>query len=230
VRQGHAVSPVEAVAAVLLASGWRLGQPGGYRPELAIDTTELYTFLGATQTRQWERLIARYGDADVAQRRFARRVAADLQRRGTLNVLHRGVTDWGITIRLVGPGLHVGASAPPGTNRLSVIPHLHYAPSRPSRTLDLVAFVNGIPVATAEVADAPGATARDAAERFGRCDPREPLLRARALVHLAVGPDGILVSTQPATARFVPLTSTSALRGQEFWAPGTWVAATRRLR
>jgi type I restriction enzyme R subunit len=227
VRQGHAVSP-DAVAAAFLASGWRLGQPGGYRAELAVDTAELYTFLGATQPHEWERLIVRYDDADVAQRRFARRVAAELDRRGTLDVLRRGVTDWGITIRLADQGPGAGATRPSGANRLSVIPHLHYAPSRPSRTLDLVVFVNGIPVATAQVADAPGATAADAAERFARCDPREPLLRARALVHLAVGPDGILAATQPDPARFVPLTGGSALPGREFWAPAIWLGATKR--
>ena len=85
-------------------------------------------------------------------------------------------------------------------------------------------------MATAQVADAPGDTARHAAERFGRGDPREPLLRSRALVHLALGPDDVLVSTRPAAGEFVPLSGGSALPGPEFWAPDLWLDAAERLR
>jgi type I restriction enzyme, R subunit len=231
VRQDHAGSSVDIVAGMFLGSGWRLGQPGGYRPELAVDTAELYTFLGATQARRWERLIAGYDDADVAQRRFARRVAAELDRRGTLDVLRRGLADRGVTIRLADPGPRAAAPGAHQANRPSIIPRLHYAPSRPSRALGLVAFLNGIPVAIAEVAGGPGATARHAAERYGHGDPREPLLRGRALVRLALGPDGVLVSTRGDPSGFVPLTDGgSLLPGREFWAPGLWLRAAELLR
>lgn len=225
-----AASAADAVIAVLLSSGRRLGQPGGFRADLALDTTELFTFIGATQPREWERLIARHDDADVAQRRFARRVAAELDDRGAPDVLDRGVADQGIAFRLTGPAHGTESPVPHRANRLSVVQHVHYAPSRPSRSLDLVAFVNGIPVATAQVADAPGATALQAAGRFSECDPRESLLR-RAVVHLAVGPDGVLACTRLAGphSRFVPLSAGAALPGRVYWSPELWLEAVERL-
>src|SRR3712207_5700734 len=58
-----------------------------------LDRVELLTFLGATQVREWDELIKRYGgDPDRTQVRFRERLAAELDKRGVVDVLRHGVT------------------------------------------------------------------------------------------------------------------------------------------
>ena len=60
-----------------------------------------------------------------------------------------------------------------------------------TKTLDLCLFVNGIPVATAELKNhLTGQTIEDAVKQYRRDrDPRNVTLGRRALVHFAVDPD-----------------------------------------
>ena len=39
----------EAIVAAMLADGWRLGSNADYRPDLALDTAQLFEFIGDTQ-------------------------------------------------------------------------------------------------------------------------------------------------------------------------------------
>lgn len=89
------------IEAHLLADGWHRGSNAFYDRGLALDTGELFTFIGATQMEAWEKLIARHGgDQDTAQRKFKRRLSDELNRRGVIDVLRRGVTDLGVKIEL----------------------------------------------------------------------------------------------------------------------------------
>ena len=92
----------DAIESSLLADGGYLKSvPSHFDALLGLDTAELFAFIGATQTAEWERLLGRYGnDPDVAQRGFAKRLAAELDSRGTVEVLRQGVVDLGVTIRL----------------------------------------------------------------------------------------------------------------------------------
>ena len=68
----HLEEALEAeIEAHLLAHGWHQGANTSYDRELALDTVELYTFIGATQIEAWETLIGRHGgDQTTAQRNF----------------------------------------------------------------------------------------------------------------------------------------------------------------
>lgn len=89
-----------AIEADLLADGWAQGASSNYRPEFGLDTTELMTFLGATQAKAFDKLIGYYGSQPKAQRKVAERIAKDIDARGTLDVLRRGVKDHGVLLRL----------------------------------------------------------------------------------------------------------------------------------
>ncbi len=100
-------------------------------------------------------MFTRYGnDPDAAQRGFVRRLAKDLDERGTLEVLRHGVVDLGVEIRLAffkpAHGLTPELVERYRANRLTVTRQLPYDPGS-GKTLDLGLFVNGIPVATAEL-------------------------------------------------------------------------------
>jgi hypothetical protein len=64
----HEAAFGEVIASAMLADGWRLGSNADYRPDLALDTAQLFEFIGDTQIDEWNELLTYYGgDADAAQ-------------------------------------------------------------------------------------------------------------------------------------------------------------------
>jgi len=202
----------EAIEASLLAGGWLKSVPSHLDRVLGLDTAELFAFIGATQATQWESLLARYPhDPDAAQRGFAKRLASEIDHRGTVDVLRHGVVDLGVTIRLAffqpAHGLTPELEHLYEANRVSITRQLVYEATS-TKTLDLALLVNGIPTATAELKnpltnqDIEHAIAQYRNDR----DPANVTLARRALVHFAVDPDRVAMTTKltgPAT-RFLP--------------------------
>ncbi|GAB3802816.1 type I restriction endonuclease subunit R [Micromonospora zhanjiangensis] len=204
-----------AIETALLGAGWQSG-PDNYRPELALDTGELVTFLGATQAKVWERLVERHGDRNRAQAEFGKLLAAEIDGRGTLDVLRHGVRDRGTLIRLAyfrpGHTLAAGALDQYDANRLTVARQLQPF-ERGTGAPDLTLFLNGIPVATAELKNpGTGSTVEDAKKQYRRRDHRERFLARRTLVHFAVDPDMVFLTTRLAgeQTRFLPFNTGSA--------------------
>ncbi|MDQ2873296.1 MAG: DEAD/DEAH box helicase family protein [Actinomycetota bacterium] len=181
--------------------GWSPAQ-GTFSPELGIDTGEMFRFIGATQGEIWERLIDLYGgDPNVAQRQFAQRVAAEVDARGVLDVLRQGVRDRGVQIDLAyfRPGHTLASDALAGymENVLTVARQVHYSVRNPLLSIDMVLFVNGLPVATVELKNPnTGQNADDAIAQYRRRDPNEVFFAKRALVHFAVDPDRAFITTR----------------------------------
>ncbi len=211
-----------AIEAFLLAHGWIAGAASNYRSNLGLDTAELLTFIGATQPDGWERLLSLHGGADLAQRRFADRVAAEVSQRGTVDVLRRGVVDLGVRINLayfrpaheITPDLLRLYEA----NRCTVTRQVHFSEQDPTKSVDLMLSVNGLPVATAELKNP--LTHQDVhhAIRQYREDrkPTELLFAKRAVVHFAVDPDQVFLTTrlEGSRTRFLPFNQGSGGPGQ----------------
>ncbi len=208
-------------------AGW-LVEHGGYRlakignvgdgprdfdTKAGIDTADLFEFIGATQGNEWARLVdtAYGGDAGKAQSGFVQRLAAELDRRGTVDVLRRGVVDRNITIRLAyfrpAHGLTPKLAALYEANVLSVTRQLPFDPAS-GRTVDLGLFVNGVPVATAELKNPlTGQSVENAVAQY-RSDrpPSNRTLGRVGMVHFAVDPSSVMMTTRLAGARtrFLP--------------------------
>ncbi|WAL67689.1 DEAD/DEAH box helicase family protein [Amycolatopsis cynarae] len=249
----------DAIEASLIAAGWHRGQRDGYDRELGIDTDQLFTFIGATQSDVWEQLRAYYGDDSAeAQRSFARHVAKEIDKRGAVDVLRHGVRDRGHLIRLAyfrpAHTLADDALVRYEQNRLSVTRQLAYSDTERGKELDLALFINGIPVATAELKNPlTGQSVEHAKEQYRRDrDPRELLFAKRALVHFAVDPDLVFLTTRLAgdKTRFLPFNTGSEGPGEdggagnppaqpgryrtsylweEVWQPEAWLDIIRRF-
>ncbi len=91
-KHGEAVFEA-AIEAHLLANGWQQGTASQYRRELGLDTAVLFEFIGDTQAKRWEHLVGYLGggNPDQAQHKFAKFLAAEIDSRGTLDVLRRVV-------------------------------------------------------------------------------------------------------------------------------------------
>ena len=68
------------------------GEPRDFDAGAGVDTADLFEFIGATQADDWERLVdsAYGGDPNQAQSGFVQRLASELDKRGTVDVLRRG--------------------------------------------------------------------------------------------------------------------------------------------
>jgi type I restriction enzyme R subunit len=212
----------EAINAHLLAHGWISGTASNYRPVLGLDIAELFTFIGATQATEWKRLLGLRGGADVAQRKFSERLAAEITQRGTVDVLRRGVVDLGVRIELayfrpaheITPGLLTLYDA----NRCTVTRQVHYSAQDSDKSLDLLLSVNGLPVATAELKNPLTHQDVHQAIRQYREDrrPTELLFAKRAVVHFAVDPDEVYLTPrlEGRSTRFLPFNQGSGGPGQ----------------
>jgi type I restriction enzyme, R subunit len=186
--------------------------PSDFDPVRGVDTAELFGFLGATQAEAWEELKKRLGgDPDTAQAKFADRLASEIDKRGTVDVLRHGVVDQGITIRLAffrpAHGLTPKLVKRYQANRLTVTRQLPYETGL-SKTVDLALFINGLLVATAELKNAlTGQAVNEAMAQYRTDrDPAAKALSKRAVVHFAVDTEAVAMTTRLAgkATRFLP--------------------------
>ena len=214
------VSFEDEICAHLAAHGWlyEAGAATLYDRPRAIFPPDLVAWIKATQPKAWETLSATHGAA--AEGVLLDRLRKQLDDRGTLDVLRHGVEMVGIrhpiSLAQFKPALAMNADivARYTANRLRVVRQVHYSTVN-ENSIDLVLFLNGLPVATAELKTDFTQSVEDAVDqyRFDRT-PRpkgqhaEPLLcfPSGALVHFAVSNSEVFMTTRldgPATI-FLP--------------------------
>ena len=209
------------ICAHLAANGWLHADDDAAQYDRAngLFLPDLLAWIEQTQPQAWLALSKTHGPA--AGQRLAERVRKNLDERGTLDVLRRGVEMLGLKAPLslvqFKPALSMNAVIGQhyAANRLRVVRQVRHSPNHPQDALDLVLFVNGIAVATAELKSDFTQSVGDAVDqyRFDRHpQPRggqaEPLLGfpGGALVHFAVSQSEVMMTTRlagPAT-RFLP--------------------------
>jgi type I restriction enzyme R subunit len=197
---------------LLTDGGYLLSSPSNFDAVLGLDTAELFAFIGATQPTEWETLLGLYGnDADAAQLGFVKRLAKELDNRGTVDVLRHGVRDYNVTIQLAyfkpAHGLTESLTTFYAKNRVTVTRQFPYDPNS-HNTIDLALLVNGVPTATAELKNPlTNQNIEHAIAQYRKDrDPANVTLSRRALVHFAVDPDRVAMTTKLAggKTRFLP--------------------------
>jgi len=167
----------------LTAHGYVSGNPKDYQADVALDTVQLLAFLQATQPEAVDTLqLAQDG---MPRTQFLHRLQGEITKRGVVDVLRKGVNHGPARLdmykTLPTPGNDNAARAF-AQNIFSVTRQVRYSTGGGS-SLDVVIFVNGLPVLTFElknsltkqtVADAVTQyqTTRDAKEllfQSGRC-------------------------------------------------------------
>ena len=191
--------------------GWTVGDPADWNRELALDSVQLFAFIQASQPKEWAKLVASHG-ANVEEK-FLARLTKELDSRGTLDVLRRGVEDLQAKVKLCffkpAHGLAPEAVDLYAHSRVVVTRQVHYDP-KSDKSIDLVLAVNGLPVATAELkSQTSGQNVKHAIHQYQTDrDPRLPLFafKKRALVHFAVDTDEVWMTTRLAGTgtRFLP--------------------------
>jgi type I restriction enzyme R subunit len=202
----------DVVAALVDQSGWQLGSAQALDLATGINSADLVAFIGQTQAEMWDKWSKPYPSADAAQHAFRQRVAQEVEQRGTIHVLRNGVKGNGCKFFLCAfkpaHGLTPLLVEQYQANQLTVTRQQRYNAAH-NNTLDLVLWVNGLAVATVELKNPlTGQGVEHAKEQYRSParDPKDPFLAKRAVVHFAVDPHLVFMTTRLAgnDTRFLP--------------------------
>ena len=189
------------VEAMLLAKGWQQGSTNGWDQENALFPKLITGFISATQTKLWEQMQSQHGEE--LQPMVIDALTKELAIKGTLHVLRHGFKFYGKTFRVASfkpaHGLNPDVQAQYETNLLTVTRQVPCHPGD-TKTVDLVFALNGLPVATCELKNPwTGQNWRHAMKQYREDrNPHAPLFafKQRALVHFAVDPDEVHITTR----------------------------------
>jgi type I restriction enzyme R subunit len=197
----------DELVAYLMTHGWLAGDWKKYDRELALYPEDVTGWLRDTQPKEWKKLEAQHGkEADAM---CLKRIAQVIDKEGSLAVLRHGFKDVSAHFDMCqfrpSYGLNPEIVQRYKKVRLRVVRQVHYSLNN-ENSIDLVFFVNGIPVATAELKTDFTQKVQDAIRqyKYDRLpkDPatrrEEPLLafKRRALVHFAVSTDEVYMATE----------------------------------
>lgn len=214
-QQVHQEEVLEAhmVTGLVAGQGYVQRAPDAFDRTRGIDVEIVLGFVRSTQPAEWKRLEEQY--AESAEAEFLKQLEANLKSVGTLGVLRRG-------IKLI-PGIKFAlchfkpASALNAqlvglyeANVLSVMRQVRYSLSSDNE-IDVVTFVNGIPVATFELKnELTGTSFRHAEQQYrkDRSPAGGPLLAFKrgAIVHFAMDESNVSMTTRlmNGKTRFLP--------------------------
>ena len=161
-----------------------------YNRMLCFLRKDLIEFIRTTQPNKFEQLENIHG-ADI-ENKLLNRISKEIARRGIIDVLRNQIVDHGIYFDLCyfkpKSGLNPDHQALYQLNRFTVIRQLHYS-SQNENSIDMVLFLNGLPLITAELKNQlTGQDITNSENQYKKDrDPREPLLRfKRCVAHFCV--------------------------------------------
>ncbi|MCY9446990.1 type I restriction endonuclease [Bacillus haynesii] len=203
------------IEASLIANGYTKrtlkGEASRLFKQYALDVEQLFTFLEDTQEKPLRALEKSYG-ADYKQK-VLHRICDQLRKKGLIYCLRHGIKDRGVTLKLI-------YNKPPTTmnqlmielyhkNKFTVSRQVYYS-DKHNNSLDMVLFVNGLPLIVMELKNKfTGQTVENAKSqlKFDR-DPKEQLFKfnERVVVYFAVDPDEVFMTTELKTEKtyFLP--------------------------
>jgi type I restriction enzyme R subunit len=213
------------LAQYLAAHGWLYSSSdAGYDRERTLFPEDILGWLADTQPEQLAKVVKGGGDVAKQQSQLLDRIVKVLDTPmdnggGTLNVLRKGFSHLSAKFEMCvfrpESTLNEKRNADHAAVRLRVMRQVHFS-TADNRSVDLVFFVNGLPVATAELKTDFTQTVADAITQYKASRlPKDPatgtvqplfVSGARALVHFAVSDDEVWMTTKLAgeTTHFLP--------------------------
>ena len=196
---------------LLTYGGYEKGDPKMFDRALALDVQTLIGFVKDTQPKSWEKYETIYGTS--CEKAFVERFCKEVRSLGLLSVLRHGFKDRGITFRVAywkpETTINETAKAQYERNVLHCTRQLHYSVAN-ENSIDIVLFLNGIPVVSMELKNQFTGQDTDNAIRQYRFDraSKDTIFefKNRVLVHFAVDLYNVFMTTrlQGANTYFLP--------------------------
>lgn len=191
-------------------NGYYIGSPNDFNAKFAIDEVRFWNFLETTQSEELEKL-KRQSDWKL---KILDRLDKMIKKYGVLRILRKGlaVDDAYFTFFYVYPLQNSSQAIKENfeKNQFSVTRQLRYSESNPLEEIDMVIFVNGLPIVTIELKNhwtGQNARVHGINQYMYKRDTGQPLLNfGRCIVHFAVDTDEVYMTTKLAGANtfFLP--------------------------
>ena len=191
--------------------GYIKGNPKAFDRSLALDMNTFITFIKKSQPKQWARFEKIYGSD--SERQMIDRFCREVKMVGLLKVFRQGFTDRGIKFRAVffkpETTINPTTMAQYNANILHCTRQLHYSLQN-KNSIDIVLFINGIPVVSMELkCQFTGQNTDNAIKQYKFDRATKDALfefKNRVLVHFAVDLSNVYMTTklEGANTYFLP--------------------------
>ena len=176
------------IVAHLVSTGYYKRTTLNFNKAACLDPETVLKFILDTQEREWKKFQKINGDR--SEEKFFFRLVKEIDAKGTINILRNGFKDMGCTFQLFypKPNNHKNPDLFKNfeKNIFTVVDELKYESKEDSNRLDLVIFVNGIPILTIELKDTFSQGVENAINQYKtERDPEEPLFE-KTLFHFSI--------------------------------------------
>lgn len=184
------------IEAHLLESGYIKRESKDYDKSLGVDRELFLNFLHSTQAKTLQELEIR----GIKEQELLKRIFSQIQDKGIVKALQAGVKIRDITIKLAHPKPNSSANPQAienyNKNIFSITRQLYFS-EKNNKSLDMVIFLNGLPLITMELKNPfTGQNVYNAIEQYKKDrDPRESIFK-QSVVHFALDSDLIYMSTK----------------------------------
>ena len=196
----------EIVGHLTAVGGWLEGHPKTYDRKLALYPEDVIGWIKDTQPDEYQKI--KTGQNGATDSVILERLAKAIQEEGPLAVLRQGFKRVNARFSMCafrpGHGLNPETLEKYGKVRCRVVRQVHYSENN-EKSIDLVLFVNGIPVSTIELKTDFTQSIKDATKQYqfdrlpkdAKTGKAEPLLTFKrgALVHFAASTDEVRMTT-----------------------------------
>lgn len=194
---------------LLETNGYYRGMPSDYSTDYALDCDKLEAFLWDTQEDKVQRTVD-FKNPHI-RHSFFDRLKNEITKRGVIDVIRKGYNYNTTHFDMYYPfpsELSESGQSYYDRNIFSVTRQVHFSVANPDLSIDMVIFINGMPVITIELKNHyTGQTVLNAVAQYSNPNERNPkellLQPRRCAVHFAVDDDNIRMCTE--------------LKGKESW-------------
>lgn len=183
-------------------NGYVLRENTAYDNVACLDSALLFEFLESTQPKSVAKLKTYH--KDLYEQKIIKRLNDQIQAKGVIEVLRKGITEGFTDTKLhlfydkPVSGYNASANALYQANRFSVMRQVYFSPQN-KKSLDLVVFINGIPIISFELKnELTKQNVEHAIKQYKTDrDPNEELFRlGRLIVNFAVDTEEVWMCTQ----------------------------------
>ena len=192
----------------LTANGWQKGSNKEYVSHLALYPSDVIAWIKVHQLVDYEKLVTNQGGVENANNLILHRLSETLNKYGALYLLKNGfkAANAKFNMCVFKPPYNLNAEVLKQYDELilRLVRQVHYSPYRPAESIDIVLFINGIPISTLELKTDFTQSIDDAINQYKMDRPpldpktkqKEPLLAfKRCMVHFAVSTDEVYMTT-----------------------------------